>query len=79
MKEKTKIFVLTFVLISVVALLTTIVVADSSRKISDIRGTGYTKIDKTDAFEFDLQTLVNSKNAYCIQHETRMKTGDFGQ
>ncbi len=75
MKEKTKIFMLAFVLICVVAILTTIVIADASRDISDVNGTGYTKIGS--GFQFDLQTLVGNKNAYCTQHGKRMRTNEF--
>ena len=76
MKEKTRIFIFAFVLISVVALLTTMVVA-ASRDISDVIGRSYTKIG--DEYEFDLQTLVGNKNAYCTQHGKRMRTNDFAK
>ena len=75
MKEKTKIFMLAFVLICVIAILTTIVIADASRDITDVNGTGYTKIG--DSYQFDLQTLVGNKNAYCTQHGKRMRTKEF--
>lgn len=77
MKEKTKIFILAFVLISVVAILTTIVIADASKDISDVKETGYTKIG--DEYQFDLQTLVDNKNAYCTQHGKRMRTGEYAK
>lgn len=74
MKEKMKIVTLAFVLVSVVAVLTTMVVA-ASRDISDVEGKSYTKIGNK--YQFDLKTLVDNSNAYCTQHGKRMRTGEF--
>lgn len=76
MKEKTKICIFSIILLGIVIMLTTIVTAivDPKNTISDMDNTGYTNIGRT--YYYNLQTLVNSKNAYCTQQGKSLNSQD---
>lgn len=69
MKGKAKIFALAIVLLSVVAILTTVVVAGSNLAI--LNGTSYTSIGTV--FELGYGNLTSNTSTYCIQKGKSLK------